>query len=429
MSLSVLSKNQIKVDTTVLADGDSLAAYLTDAAGNLLTSTLVGAKQSLDTLDAADKAEDDAHASGDMGQFSLAVRRDTPTSGTSADGDYASFNVNASGELYTHDGDVKTELQSVNTVLGTIDTSLNNIETDTGNISTNTSTIAGDTTSIDSTLTSLAKAEDVAHVSGDFGMMSLAVRNDTPGSLVSADGDYAPLQVDANGNLRVAGSISVDFSYDYAEDAAASSGDIGAFVLAVRQDSLASSTSADGDYAAFKVNAAGELYIHDTDANASLDNIESYTNTMNSTLSALSKAEDAAHVSGDQGVQVLAVRKDAAGSNVSADGDYASLVQWSNGELKVVDIANSSVLQAQVTVGTTAVALPASPLANRKSLVIQNTSSATIFIGSATVTTSGATVGIQLLKGGSMEIDAGPSCIVYAIAGSAGNNIAVLEMA
>ena len=51
---------------------------------------------------------------------------------------------------------------------------------------------------------SLAKAEDAAHTSGDYGLMLLAVRKDTAAALAGTDGDYIPLIVDANGNLRVA---------------------------------------------------------------------------------------------------------------------------------------------------------------------------------------------------------------------------------
>lgn len=47
------------------------------------------------------------------------------------------------------------------------------------------------------------KAEDAAHVSGDNGVMALVVRKDTAGTLAGTDGDYAPLQVDASGSLRV----------------------------------------------------------------------------------------------------------------------------------------------------------------------------------------------------------------------------------
>jgi len=50
--------------------------------------------------------------------------------------------------------------------------------------------------------TALGKAEDAVHASGDTGVMILAVRRDTVTSLVGTDGDYAPVQVDAVGNLR-----------------------------------------------------------------------------------------------------------------------------------------------------------------------------------------------------------------------------------
>lgn len=46
-----------------------------------------------------------------------------------------------------------------------------------------------------------------------------------------------------------------------AEDAAAAGGEAGVQVLAVRQDTLTSSVSADGDFASLKVNALGELYV------------------------------------------------------------------------------------------------------------------------------------------------------------------------
>ncbi len=51
------------------------------------------------------------------------------------------------------------------------------------------------------TATSLGKAEDAAHTSGDVGVMSLVVQKTTAAAL-AADGDYAPPQVDANGRLR-----------------------------------------------------------------------------------------------------------------------------------------------------------------------------------------------------------------------------------
>lgn len=204
----------------------------------------------VDVVINAEKAEDAAHSSGDVGNYVLAVRQDTLATDTSATGDYASFKVNALGALYVNDpaaiallttidadtgsiasnassiasdtaalvvdlAAIEVELLDQGTTLDSIlsdtsalvvdlaaievelldqGTTLDSILADTANIDTNVG-------SIDSTLTALSKAEDAVHSSGDQGIMSLAVRNDTLASLVSADGDYAPLQVDANGAL------------------------------------------------------------------------------------------------------------------------------------------------------------------------------------------------------------------------------------
>jgi len=52
--------------------------------------------------------------------------------------------------------------------------------------------------------TNLGKAEDAAHASGDVGVMALAVRQDAAGALAGTSGDYAPIQVDAIGNVKMA---------------------------------------------------------------------------------------------------------------------------------------------------------------------------------------------------------------------------------
>ena len=57
------------------------------------------------------------------------------------------------------------------------------------------------------TATSLGKAEDALHATGDMGVMGLAVRQDTPGNLSGTDGDYEPLQVSA-GRLWVSSILT-----------------------------------------------------------------------------------------------------------------------------------------------------------------------------------------------------------------------------
>ena len=74
--------------------------------------------------------------------------------------------------------------------------------------------------------TNLGKAEDAAHSSGDVGVMALGVRNDALDALAGADGDYAPLQVNAlgaafvqpapaaSGGLTISRQIDVDETED-----------------------------------------------------------------------------------------------------------------------------------------------------------------------------------------------------------------------
>lgn len=50
---------------------------------------------------------------------------------------------------------------------------------------------------------------DIPHLTSDRGTGMLVVRRDTDGSICNAHGDYTWLQVDANGYLRVSGSVAV----------------------------------------------------------------------------------------------------------------------------------------------------------------------------------------------------------------------------
>lgn len=339
---SLLGKHKIAVDTGTLANGDSIASYLVDSAGALITSSLINAKQRIDA--------------------------NLPS-------DYL-----------------------VNT----------------------------------------------ASAGTDYGSVGFAQRHDANTTIATVDGNYAPLQLDANGALKISGTLTATFTAEHNEDDPFTNGDSGIATLLVRQDTLAVSTSTDGDYGSFKSNNLGELYVHDTSALAELvlikgdtasivtntGNTATNTSTISSTLTALSKAEDAPSVSGDQGIQALAVRKDAQGTNVSTDGDYSSLITWSEGSLKVVDIANGTILQQQVSVTNVAAQVPAANLANRKSLMIQNTGANKLWIGSSTVTTAGATTGIELPANSFMELEAGPALNIFAVkVGAAANTLNVLEMA
>lgn len=306
-----LGKYQIKIDTGTLADGDSIASYLTDAAGALITSTLIGATQRLDAN-------------------TISEHRD--------------------GAVYVAGVDYLSSM-------GAVDES----------------------------------------------------------------GNWQPVNINAAGELLV--NAAVTFTAEHNEDDPALDGFSGIATLLVRQDTLATSTSADGDFGAFKSNSLGELYVFDTTTHTTLSSILSE-------IQSVTYPEDSAHVSGDPGIFALGVRRDTTATTTSASGDYSEIQTWSNGELKVVDIANSSILQQQVSVTNVATALPTSALANRKSLMIQNTGANKLYIGAATVTSAGATTGIELPANSFMEIEVGPAVTVYAIkVGATGNNVNILEAA
>jgi len=58
--------------------------------------------------------------------------------------------------------------------------------------------------------TNLGKAEDAAHTTGDVGVFMLGVRNTGHASRVDADGDYTPINVDAEGCVVVVGNLAHD---------------------------------------------------------------------------------------------------------------------------------------------------------------------------------------------------------------------------
>lgn len=105
--------------------------------------------------------------------------------------------------------------------------------------------------------TNLGKAEDSVHTSGDVGVMALAVRSDASGPL-AADGDYTPLQTNASGELKVAATFTEAATFN--EDSAHTTGDLGKFVLAVRNDAGTALAGADGDYIALTTDSNGKLW-------------------------------------------------------------------------------------------------------------------------------------------------------------------------
>lgn len=237
--------------------------------------------------------------------------------------------------------------------------------------------------------------EDAVAAADPVGNAVNLVRKDTPAATVSADGDniaqrgtnfgaaYVTL-LDASGN-----TVSVGGGTQYAEDAASAGGESMTLAGAVRQDTIGSNTSTDGDYTYLKTTSAGRLYTDSvvssalpagtnvighviadtgsttavtgnvtvvqstatnlkvdasgvavpvTDNGGSLTVDNGGTFAVQATLAAgatnIAKAEDVASADADVGVPSMAIRKATPANTSGTDGDY-EMLQMSAGRLWV----------------------------------------------------------------------------------------------
>tara|TARA_R110001592_G_scaffold30624_4_gene109389 strand:- start:1829 stop:2947 length:1119 start_codon:yes stop_codon:yes gene_type:complete len=115
--------------------------------------------------------------------------------------------------------------------------------------------------------TNLGKAEDAAHSSGDVGVMPLAVRNDALATLGGADGDYAPLQVDATGSLYTNNQFGTFGSILVTGTTAVTCGVADRVFVAIYMLTNTVFNSASGGLVA----ETEQLYLDDTGAGTSID--------------------------------------------------------------------------------------------------------------------------------------------------------------
>ena len=171
--------------------------------------------------------------------------------------------------------------------------------------------------------TSLGKAEDAAHSSGDVGVMGLAVRNDAGTTLAGTDGDYAPLSVNSAGALYVTGGGG---GTEYTEDAAAAANPVGNAQILVRADTPGTVTTTDGDNVAQRGTNYGAAYVQlVTSSGSFIDSVGGGTQY----------AVDAALGSTPTSTLAVAIRDDALSALTPVEGDAIGLRVDANGALWV----------------------------------------------------------------------------------------------
>jgi hypothetical protein len=234
------------------------------------------------------KAIDSASGATDTGVAVLVIRDDALTTLSAIEGDYVPLRVNSTGALHV-----------------------------TGS--------AGSTQYV----------EDVAHGSGDTGTMALVVRSDAGGTLADTDGDYAPLQVNSSGALRVTGGGG---GTEYNEDDATANPIVGTATLMERDDIITTLTPIEGDWAALRCSEEGALWVQDFNSDAILAD----TANMDTNLGTIAGA-----VTGSE-MQVDIVAELPAGTQNIGDVDVATIAAGTNyiGKVRLTDGTNDSVLDA-----------------------------------------------------------------------------------
>lgn len=210
--LASLHDGTTKASVADLTNANPLHVAIVDATGDQIVSFGGGTQYT----------EDAAAAANPVGTATILVRADTPAAVTSADGDNVAQRGTDYGAAYVQ----------------VVDSSGNYIDTFGG--SGGTAAADGATFTRGTTQVTPAGA---------------AVESSAP-TLTS--GDVAALSQDTAGNLRVrveAGGVA-----GVSEDAASASGDEGVLVMAVRRDTAAVGSGADGDYSTVNVNSSGRLY-------------------------------------------------------------------------------------------------------------------------------------------------------------------------
>ena len=158
------------------------------------------------TATALGKAEDAAHASGDVGVLALAVRRDTAAVGADVDGDYSTLNVDANGRLHVNVG---AALPAGTNNIGDVDVlSLPALPAGTNNIGDvdvlSLPALAAGTNNIgDVDVLTVPAPLNVTGGGVELGALRVTIANDSTG-VVSIDDNAGSLTVDGSVSLAAA---------------------------------------------------------------------------------------------------------------------------------------------------------------------------------------------------------------------------------
>ena len=328
------------------------------------------------------KAEDAAHSSGDVGVMSLSVRQDTAAATSGTDGDYQPLITDSSGRLHVNVGNTVTvgshavtnagtfatqsTLQTGDNTVGRVKltdgTTVASVRDLASNDALNVAIVDGSGTQITSFGGGSQYAEDAAHSSGDIGTMALAVRKDTGGTLAGTDLDYAPLQLDSSGNLRVNIAAGANAGGTSATDGAAftASSSAGTPVMG-EVDEVSPATASEGAMAMVRATTYRAMHVNLRDSSGNEIAVGGGTQY----------TEDAAAAANPVGTVPILVRTDTPAGQVSTDGDNVAQrgTNYGAAYVTLLDTGGSPVSVGGGTQYTEDAAAAANPIGNALNLI------------------------------------------------------------
>lgn len=347
------SNSAIKATVLDLTSSNPLTVGIVDSNGDQITSFGGGTQYT----------EDAAAAANPVGTALMLVREDGRAGSlTNTDGDNVAARGNNKGELYVIDTDANAKLTTIDGRVDGIEGLLTTIDADTGNISTKIDTLAGavagsemqvdvltmPTVTVNAhavtnagtfvvqengaALTALQLLDDTVQVLGtdtytettSKGLTIGAVRRDADTTLVGTTNEFGPLQMDANGRLKVE-----------------------VFSGETLPVSL-TSTTITGTVAVTQSGTWDEVGINDSGNSITVDNGGTFaTQVDGAALTALQLIDDPVATLGTttytetttKGMIIGAVRRDADTTLVDTTNEVAPLQVNAGGQLKVAVIA------------------------------------------------------------------------------------------
>jgi hypothetical protein len=152
------------------------------------------------------------------------------------------------------------------------------------------------------TTADFAYAEDTAHASGDIGAFVMGVRNDANTAMTSANGDYSPIAVNANGAVAIndgGNSITVDGSVTATISGTVAATQSGAWTVGVNNGAGAAAVNIQDGGNSITVDGTVTL---GPNSGVDIGDVDVTSVIPGTGATNLGKAEDAPHTSGDVGV-------------------------------------------------------------------------------------------------------------------------------